>query len=376
MESEIIVVIVVATALVFDFTNGFHDTANVVATSISTRAMPPRLPSATRRSSTSPARSSRSRWPPRSPTDVVEVQANSIGLLAVFGGLVGAIAWNLITWYFGLPSSSSHALIGGMVGAVFVAEGPERGSFEEGILGKVMIPAIVAPMLAFVVGGLAIVVLYRIVARLRPAPVVGGFRLGQVISGGLLALAHGTNDAQKTMGVITLALVANGTIAEDNFHVPDWVVITSATAIALGTYVGGWRIIKTMGSRIHKMDAAQGFAAQGSGATVILAASHVGFPLSTTHTISGAGDRLGRGQAALRRALGRGRQHRRRLDPDAARRRADRRAHLSGHARVRDRGRRSDRGLGRDPGRRGDALRAGARGAPPGVVPAPGSSPS
>jgi PiT family inorganic phosphate transporter len=118
--------------------------------------------------------------------------------------------------------------------------------------------------------------------------VTGGFRGGQVISGGLLALAHGTNDAQKTMGVITLALVANGTISESNFHVPDWVVVSSATAIALGTYVGGWRIIKTMGSRIHKMDSAQGFAAQGSGATVILAASHVGFPLSTTHTISGA----------------------------------------------------------------------------------------
>jgi len=216
------------------------------------------------------------------------VDASSTGLIAVFSGLVGAIAWNLITWYFGLPSSSSHALIGGMVGAVFVAEGADSVFFKEGILGKVMIPALVAPVLAFIVGGLAILMLYRIVGRLRPGPVTGGFRFGQVISGGLLALAHGTNDAQKTMGVITLALVANGNIAENNFHVPDWVVISAATAIALGTYVGGWRIIKTMGSRIHKMDAAQGFAAQGSGATVILAASHVGFPLSTTHTISGA----------------------------------------------------------------------------------------
>jgi PiT family inorganic phosphate transporter len=206
----------------------------------------------------------------------------------VFGGLVGAIAWNLITWYFGLPSSSSHALIGGMVGAVFVAEGHENVFFQEGILGKVMIPAIVAPILAFIVGGLAIVFLYRITGRLRPGPATGGFRFGQVLSGGLLALAHGTNDAQKTMGVITLALVANGTISADNFHVPDWVVVASATAIAMGTYVGGWRIIKTMGSRIHKMDSAQGFAAQGAGSTVILAASHVGFPLSTTHTISGA----------------------------------------------------------------------------------------
>jgi len=171
---------------------------------------------------------------------------------------------------------------------VFVAEGPGSVFFVEGVLGKVMIPAVVAPILAFVVGGLAIVFLYRITGRLRPGPATGGFRLGQVLSGGLLALAHGTNDAQKTMGVITLALVANGTISESNFHVPDWVVVSSATAIALGTYVGGWRIIKTMGSRIHKMDSAQGFAAQGSGATVILAASHVGFPLSTTHTITGA----------------------------------------------------------------------------------------
>ena len=273
----------------------------------------------------------------------------------------GAIAWNLITWYFGLPSSSSHALIGGMVGAVFVAEGPDSVFFLEGIVGKVMVPAIVAPVLAFVVGGLAIVALYRIVARLRPAPVVGGFRLGQVISGGLLALAHGTNDAQKTMGVITLALVANGTIAEDNFHVPDWVVIASATAIALGTYVGGWRIIKTMGSRIHKMDAAQGFAAQGSGATVILAASHVGFPLSTTQTISGAV--IGSGAAKRLSAVRWGVAGNIVVAwiltlPGAAL--IGGLTYLVTRA-VRDRGRRSDRGLGRDPGRRCDAVRALAR---------------
>jgi inorganic phosphate transporter, PiT family len=288
MGSEIIVVIVVATALIFDFTNGFHDTANVVATSISTRAMPPRVAVGYAAILNFVGAFISLEVAATVANDVVSVQANSVGLLAVFGGLVGAIAWNLITWYFGLPSSSSHALIGGMVGAVFVAEGADNVFFEEGIIGKVMVPAIVAPTLAFIVGGLAIVMLYRIVGRLRPGPVTGGFRFGQVLSGGMLALAHGTNDAQKTMGVITLALVANGTISADEFHVPDWVVISAATAIALGTYVGGWRIIKTMGSRIHKMDAAQGFAAQGAGSTVILAASHVGFPLSTTHTISGA----------------------------------------------------------------------------------------
>jgi PiT family inorganic phosphate transporter len=288
MGSEIIVVIVVATALVFDFTNGFHDTANVVATSISTRAMPPKLAVGYAAVLNFVGAFISLEVAATVANDVVSVQSNSVGLLAVFAGLVGAIAWNLITWYFGLPSSSSHALIGGMVGAVLVAEGADNVFFADGILGKVVVPGIVAPILAFVVGGLAIVFIYGIIGRLRPGPVTGGFRLGQVISGGLLALAHGTNDAQKTMGVITLALVANGTVSEADFHVPDWVVITSATAISLGTYVGGWRIIKTMGSRIHKMDAAQGFAAQGAGATVIMAASHVGFPLSTTQTISGA----------------------------------------------------------------------------------------
>ena len=288
MGSEIIVVIVVATALVFDFTNGFHDTANVVATSISTRAMPPKVAVGYAAVLNFVGAFISLEVAATVANDVVSVEANSVGLLAVFAGLVGAIAWNLITWYFGLPSSSSHALIGGMVGAVFVAEGADSVFFVNGLIGKVIVPGIVAPILAFVVGGLAIVFIYGIIGRMRPGPVTGGFRFGQVISGGLLALAHGTNDAQKTMGVITLALVANGTISEANFHVPDWVVVTSATAISLGTYVGGWRIIKTMGSRIHKMDAAQGFAAQGAGATVIMAASHVGFPLSTTQTISGA----------------------------------------------------------------------------------------
>jgi inorganic phosphate transporter, PiT family len=286
METDLIVVIVVVTALAFDFTNGFHDTANVVATSVSTRAMSPRLAVAYAAVLNFAGAFVSLEVAATIANDVVDPAA--VGLLAVFGGLVGAIAWNLITWYFGMPSSSSHALIGGMIGAVLVADGASAVSFDEGVLGQVMVPAVVAPILAFVVAGGAILVLYRIVGRLHPRRVTAGFRFGQVISGGLLALAHGTNDAQKTMGVITLALVANGTIAQDDFHVPGWVVAAAATAIALGTYAGGWRIIRTMGSRIHKMDSAQGFAAQGAGAVVILAASKVGFPLSTTHTISGA----------------------------------------------------------------------------------------
>jgi PiT family inorganic phosphate transporter len=205
----------------------------------------------------------------------------------VFAGLIGAIAWNLATWYFGLPSSSSHALIGGVVGSSFAATG--SGSIQwEGLTEKVFVPAVVAPVLALAVAAIAIVVAYRIVGRRRPGPVGRGYRLGQIVSGGMLSLSHGTNDAQKTMGVITLALVAHGDIAADRFDVPTWVVISAATAIALGTYAGGWRIIRTMGSRIIKMDPAQGFVAQGAGAATILAASHYGYPLSTTHVITGA----------------------------------------------------------------------------------------
>jgi PiT family inorganic phosphate transporter len=287
VDADLIVVIVVATALAFDFTNGFHDTANVVATSISTRAMAPPVAVGYASVLNFAGAFVSLEVAATVAKDVVQVRADPEFLLVVFGGLVGAIAWNLITWYFGLPSSSSHALIGGMVGAAFVADGADAIKVD-GVLGKVMVPAVVAPVLAFAVAGLAILLVYRIAGRARPGPVTRGFRIGQVFSGGLLALAHGTNDAQKTMGVITLALVANGTVAADKFHVPTWVVVSAATAIALGTYVGGWRIIRTMGSRIHKMDSAQGFAAQGAGAAVILASSHVGFPLSTTHTISGA----------------------------------------------------------------------------------------
>jgi inorganic phosphate transporter, PiT family len=280
------VIIVVATALAFDFTNGFHDTANVVATSISTRAMAPRLAVGYAAILNFVGAFISLKVAATVASDVVDPE--SITLLVVFGGLVGAIAWNLTTWYFGLPSSSSHALIGGIVGAMLVAKGPDAVFFENGIIGKVMLPAVVAPLLAFVVGGASIIVLYKIVGALRPRPVTRGFRGGQVISGGLLALAHGTNDAQKTMGVIALALVAYGSLPANDPTPPTWVVVSAAAAIALGTYAGGWRIIKTMGSRIHKMDSAQGFAAQGAGAAVILASSHGGFPLSTTHTISGA----------------------------------------------------------------------------------------
>jgi inorganic phosphate transporter, PiT family len=284
MHNDVVLVIVVGTALAFDFTNGFHDTANVVATSISTRAMPPRLAIGYAAILNFVGAVISLAVAATVAQDIVS--AGAITPTVVFAGLVGAISWNLITWYLGLPSSSSHALIGGVVGAAFAASGASA-ILGEGLLGKVLIPAVIAPILAFVVGGIAIVVCYRIVGSQRPGPVIRGFRLGQVASGGLLALAHGTNDAQKTMGVITLALVANGNISANNFHVPTWVVISAATAIALGTYSGGWRIIRTMGSRIIRMDPAQGFSAQGAGAAVILASTHFGFPLSTTQVIAG-----------------------------------------------------------------------------------------
>src|SRR5437868_1520965 len=283
MHNDLILVIVVATALTFDYTNGFHDTANAIATLVSTRAMAPRV--AVLFSAILNFAGAFISLKVAATVAKDFVDATSVTPEIVFGGLIGAIAWNLATWYFGLPSSSSHALIGGVVGAVMVAAGTDAVNWHN-IGAKLLIPAVIAPVLAFVVAGLSILVSYRIVGNLAPGPVTRSYRLGQILSGGLLSLAHGTNDAQKTMGVITLALVANGNISA-SAGTPTWVIASAATAMALGTYSGGWRIIKTVGTRIIKMDTAQGFAAQGSGAAVILAASHFGYPLSTTHVISG-----------------------------------------------------------------------------------------
>jgi inorganic phosphate transporter, PiT family len=284
MSGDIVLVLVVLTAVAFDFTNGFHDTANVVATSISTRAIGPRRAVAI--ASLLNFAGAFISLKVAATVGKGFVATHAVSTTVVFAALIGAIAWNLITWYFGLPSSSSHALIGGLVGAVIAAVGfsAVNGS---GLLSKLIVPAVVAPLVAFLTAGIAILGIYRIVGRLRPGPVGHGFRLGQLASGGLLSLSHGTNDAQKTMGVITLALIANGDISSHGFHVPTWVVIAAASAIAFGTFTGGWRIIKTMGTKIISMDSAQGFAAQSAGAAVILAASSVGYPLSTTHVISG-----------------------------------------------------------------------------------------
>ncbi|HWB69329.1 MAG TPA: inorganic phosphate transporter [Solirubrobacterales bacterium] len=283
MSSDVILVIVIGTALAFDFTNGFHDTANVVATSISTGAARPQVAIGVASLLNFAGAFVSISVAATVANDVVN--ADVITPTIVFAGLIGAIAWNLITWWLALPSSSSHALIGGVVGSAVAAVGFDA-VIAEGLVGKVLIPAIIAPILAFAVAGISIGLVYRVVGRQRPGTVTRGFRYGQMVSGGLLAFAHGTNDAQKTMGVITLALIANGSLGA-NADPPLWVIASAATAIALGTYSGGWRIIRTTGTRIIKMDAAQGFSSQGAGAAVILASTHFGFPLSTTHVING-----------------------------------------------------------------------------------------
>jgi PiT family inorganic phosphate transporter len=284
VDSDLILIIVVAAALAFDFTNGFHDTANAVATSVSTYALSPKI--AVLLASILNFVGAFISLKVAATVGSGIVESGAATTTVVFAGLVGAISWNLITWWFGLPSSSSHALIGGLVGATLAAAGTSGVDFQ-GLIDKVIVPGLVAPVLAFGVAGAAILIAYGICGRLRPGPVNRGFRLGQLVSGSMFSLAHGTNDAQKTMGIITLALVAHGNLPATGFDVPVWVIVSSATAISLGTYSGGWRIIKTMGSKIIKMDPAQGFSAQGAGAAVILTASHLGYPLSTTHVSTG-----------------------------------------------------------------------------------------
>ncbi len=298
MHSLLLLVIVVATALAFDFTNGFHDTANVVAAAISTRALSPRAAIGLAAVLNFAGAFISLKVAATIATGIID--AGRVTETIAFAGLVGAILWNLLTWRFGLPSSSSHALIGGVVGAMLAAHG--GGVKLSGIVDKVLLPALVAPVVAFAAAAAAVAIAYRLLARRNPGAVRRGFRGGQILTSALLALAHGTNDAQKTMGVITLALVAHGSISATHVHVPVWVVICSASTIALGTYAGGWRIIRTVGMRIIRMDSAQGFVAQGVGAAVILVSSHLGYPLSSTHVISGGvvGAGAGKSLSAVR----------------------------------------------------------------------------
>jgi inorganic phosphate transporter, PiT family len=278
----VLIVTVVCAALVFDFTNGFHDTANAVATSVSTRALAPRTAVALAAAmnfvgallTTGVARTIGE--------DLVRVDAISGRL--VLAALIGAIAWNLITWWAGLPSSSTYALLGGLLGATWVTSGTGAIRWDQ-IGRRVALPALLSPVAGLVVAALVMLAVYWIFRNRRPAPLNRGFRLAQIASGSLVALAHGASDAQKTMGVIVLALVAEGNA--DSFAVPTWVILSAASAIALGTYAGGWRIMRTLGQRVIPLEPAQGFAAQTSAAGVLLATASVGLPISTTHVISG-----------------------------------------------------------------------------------------
>jgi inorganic phosphate transporter, PiT family len=296
---DIVLVLVVATALAFDFTNGFHDTANAMATSIATRALRPKVAVGL----AAVLNFVGAFISLKVAATIAEgiVKADAVTPIIIFAGLLGGIFWNLLTWRLGLPSSSSHALIGGVVGAVLVAAGPDA-VLGEGLVSDVLVPAVVAPVLAGAVAFAATFLVYRATRRSRPEPVRKRFRAGQVASASLVALSHGTNDAQKTMGVIVLALVANGSLPAQDPGVPAWVVVAAASAIALGTYVGGWRIIQTLGSRVTEIQTPQGFSAETSAATVILAASNAGFPLSTTHVTSGSvlGSGVGRRAANVR----------------------------------------------------------------------------
>jgi PiT family inorganic phosphate transporter len=295
----VLLAIVVAVALLFDFTNGFHDTANVVASVISTRAATPRRAVAV--ASVLNFVGALLSLKVASTVATGIVATGRVTETVAFAGLAGAITWNLITWANALPSSSSHALIGGLMGALVAAVGT-GGVNWAGFLHKVVLPAIIAPAGAFLAAAAAIIVIYRVFARRRPGPMNRMFRAGELVSGSALALAHGTNDAQKTMGVIGVALIAHGSLSAHHFTVPLWVILLSATTMGLGTYAGGWRIIRTVGTRIIRMDPAQGFSAQGAGAAVILASTALGYPLSSTQVISGAviGAGAGKSTSAVR----------------------------------------------------------------------------
>ena len=276
---------VVAVALFFDFTNGFHDTANSIATSVSTRALSPRaavLSSAVLNFLGAFASFAVAATIAKGIVDQAVVTPD-----VILAGLVGAITWNLVTWYLGLPSSSSHALIGGILGSAVAAAGLDVVKWD-GLKDKVLIPSLIAPFLGIALAAGLMISIVWIIQRRSPGTVNRIFRRLQLVSGGFVAFTHGTNDAQKTMGIIMLALIATGHLSADADRPPTWVIFSAALAMALGTYAGGWRIIKTLGTRIAKLDPPQGFAAQTACASILFGTAHFGFPVSTTHTISGS----------------------------------------------------------------------------------------
>jgi len=279
-----LLVITIAIALVFDFTNGFHDTANAVATSVSTRALTPRMAVLTAAVANLAGAFVTTAVAKTVGSGIIDTTlATNKTLLAA---VLGAIVWNLITWWLGLPSSSSHALIGGLVGAMLAQTG-SRGVRWNGIAHKVAIPALVAPVVAFLAAFSLLLAIYWVFRWLTPGVANRTFRLGQLASGTWVAFTHGANDAQKTMGVIAAAIAIHGGHPE-RLDISTWIIAAAGLAIAAGTYVGGWRIMRTLGQRIYGMEPAGGFAAQTTAGATIYVATHLGYPLSTTHVISGS----------------------------------------------------------------------------------------
>jgi PiT family inorganic phosphate transporter len=293
-----VLVLVVITALGFDFTNGFHDTANAMATSIATGALPPRIAVAT-----SGVLNFAGAFLSLAVAATIAsglVSTSKVTLTVVAAGLAGGIIWNLLTWLFGIPSSSSHALIGGVIGATMVAAGGSAVLWH-GLVQKVVIPAVASPVIAALVAACGTWLVYRISRGLTQGARNHGFRIGQIGSACMVSLAHGTNDAQKTMGVITLALIANGTLAKGS-NAPVWVIVCCALAISIGTYAGGWRVIRTLGKGLVEIESPQGMAAESASAAVILLSANFGFSLSTTHVATGSiiGTGLGKKGASVR----------------------------------------------------------------------------
>jgi inorganic phosphate transporter, PiT family len=277
---------VIVTALFFDFTNGFHDTANSIATSVSTHALSPRM--AVLSSAILNFAGAFFFFAVAATIATGIVDPAAITLKVVLAGLVGAITWNLITWYLAIPSSSSHALIGGIIGSSVAATGGFAVVNWDGLKTKVLVPSLLAPVAGLVGAAALMTILLWLIRKRAPALINRIFRRLQLVSGGFVAFTHGTNDAQKTMGVIALALIVSGHLAADPFTVPLWVKFSAATAMALGTYAGGWRIIRTLGQRIAKLEPPQGFAAQTSTAVMLWLTARAGYPVSTTYVISGS----------------------------------------------------------------------------------------
>lgn len=294
-----LLLIVVVTALAFDFTNGFHDTGNAMATSIASGALAPRVAVAL-----SAVLNLIGAFLSTAVAATIAkglIDANLVTLELVFAGLVGGIVWNLLTWLLGIPSSSSHALIGGIVGATIAAVGL-RGVIWSGVVSKVIVPAVVAALLATLVGAVGTWLVNRTTRGVAEKRTERGFRRGQIGSASLVSLAHGTNDAQKTMGVIFLALMSYGAVSTTASVPPLWVIVSCAVAMAAGTYLGGWRIIRTLGKGLVEIKPPQGMAAESSSAAVILLSAHFGYALSTTQVATGSvlGSGVGKPGAEVR----------------------------------------------------------------------------